>query len=190
MIQVEQETPMARTSEFLNNDCLWRPLEAWPEEQRPALWMWLQDAGSLTNKLRATAGPAFHVQVLHEGRTLLDAEDARLLHTDTGSAALVRRVYLCADTPWVYAHTLALTKSGQWLDRLGAHPLGDRVFAHAAAQRSVIEVAQLDPQHELYQAALEGLKTTPPMLWARRSVLLVDSHRLLIYECFLPGMNT
>ncbi len=190
MMQVAQETPVAQIRKSLNNDVLWRPLEAWPVEQRPALWTWLQDTGSLTQKMRATAGSVFHVQVLHEGRTLLDSENAHLLQTHTGNAALERRVYLCADTPWVYAHTLALTESGQWLDRLGNHPLGDRIFANAAAQRSAIEVAQLDPRQELYQAALQDPEMEPSILWARRSVLTVDGQRLLIYECFLPGMRT
>ncbi|HVC28708.1 MAG TPA: chorismate lyase [Gammaproteobacteria bacterium] len=189
MMQVAQEIPALQTSKSLNSSCHWRPLDAWPVEQRPALWTWLLDTGSLTKRLRATAGPDFHVRVLHEGRTSLDLENARLLQTHTGNAALERRVYLCADTPWVYAHTLALTESRQWLDRLGTNPLGDRIFANAAAQRSVIEVAQLDSRHELYQAALQGLEMKPPVLWARRSVLLVDSQRLLIYECFLPGMG-
>jgi chorismate lyase len=189
MMRIIQESLMARVQKNLNNDCIWRPLGAWPVKQRPALWAWLQDAGSLTKRLRATAGPAFHVQVLHEGQTLLDAGDALLLHAVTGSAALIRQVYLCADTPWVYAQTLALTESRQWLERLGPQPLGDRIFANAA-QRSMLEVAQLGPQHGLYQAALKGQQMTPSMLWARRSVLLVDCHRLLIYECFLPGMDS
>ena len=76
-----------------------------------------------------------------------------------------------------------------WLNTLGAHPLGDRIFANVSAQRGVIEVAQLDSGHELYQAAMQTLETKPPCLWARRSVLLVDGQRLLIYECFLPGMD-
>ncbi|MGA9855012.1 MAG: chorismate lyase [Gammaproteobacteria bacterium] len=189
MVQVAQETPVVQSRKSLNNNGLWRPLEAWPAEQRPALWTWLQDRGSLTKKLRAIAGPAFHVQVLHEGRISLDAESARLLQTHAGTVVLERRVFLCADSPWVYARTLALTESGQWLDGLGTDPLGDRVFANTAVQRSVIEVAQLYPQQALYLAALRGLETIPPMIWARRSVLLVDNQRLLIYECFLPGMN-
>jgi len=190
MILIAQETPVAQTINSLNNVTLWHPLEAWPVEQRPALWTWLQETGSLTKKLRATAGPAFHVQVLHEGRTSLDVEAARLLQTHAGNAALERRVYLCADIPWVYAHTLVLTDSAQWLDTLGAHPLGDRIFANASAQRGVIEAAQLDSGHELYQAAMQALETKPPCLWARRSVLVVDGQRLLIYECFLPGMDS
>lgn len=181
---------MAHTRKSLNNDALWHSSDAWPVEQRPALWAWLLDSGSLTKKLRATAGPTFHVRVLHEGQTTLDSENASLLQTHPGDAALERRVYLCADTPWVYAHTLALTESRQWLDSLGNLPLGDRIFTNAAAQRSVIEVAQLDPQQELYQAALQDQEMRPSRLWARRSVLTVDGQRLLIYECFLPGMKT
>ncbi len=181
---------MVRTREPRDNIDLWHPLEAWPAEQRPAaLWPWLADAGSLTQKLRALAGDVFQVRVLYEGQAPLAAEDARLLYAPAGTTARERQVYLCADAPWVYARTLVPTESGHWLEKLGTHPLGERVFAIADTHRNRIEVAQLYPGHELYQAALNGLGITPPMLWARRSVLSVDSSRLLIYECFLPGMH-
>ncbi|HVC37286.1 MAG TPA: chorismate lyase, partial [Gammaproteobacteria bacterium] len=145
---------MAQTRKPGNNGP-WRPLEACSVQQRPAaLWSWLEDAGSLTERLRAAVGDVFHVRVLHEGHASLDAEDARLLHAPAGTSARNRQVYLCADAPWVYARTLALTESGHWLDKLGTHPLGERVFAVADTQRSPIQVAKLYPEHELYQAAV------------------------------------
>ncbi len=179
---------MARP-EHMHNNILWRPLDAWPVAQRPALWQWLQQAGSLTMLLRAAAGPAFHVRVIHEGHGRLGAEDAQLLYAPEDSSALERRVYLCGSEPLVYAHTLALTQSRYLLDSLGDNPLGERVFAHPGTQRVAIEVARLDVRHALYSAALSGIKISPPELWARRSVLLVEHHRLLIYECFLPGIK-
>lgn len=172
----------------MNNNDLWRPLDAWPQAQRPAVWQWLQHAGSLTRKLRAAAGPAFHVRVVHEGQTGLEQADAGLLLAPANAPAVERSVFLCAAAPWVYAHTLALQASAHWLDKLGANPLGERVFAHTGVQRTHIEVARLDYRHALYQAAVSGENINPSELWARRSVLMVESHRLLIYECFLPGI--
>lgn len=174
----------------MNNNILWRPLDNWPVAQRPAIWVWLQQAGSLTKMLRTATGPAFHVRVIHEGQTILDDEDASLLHARQGSSVLERQVYLCATQPWVYARTLALIQSRQWLDSLGDSPLGERIFAHPDTQRVGIEIARLDARHALYAAAVSGIKIAPAELWARRSVLMVEGHRLLIYECFLPGMKT
>ncbi|MDE2234920.1 MAG: chorismate lyase [Gammaproteobacteria bacterium] len=174
----------------MNNNALWRSLDAWPLAQRPAVWQWLQHPGSLTKMLRAAAGPAFHVRVVHEGQTRLDQADAELLLAPADALASERSVFLCAAEPWVYAHTLALQASAHWLDKLGATPLGERVFAHEGAQRSNIEAALLDHRHALYQAAVGGQRIIPPELWARRSILKVEDHRLLIYECFLPGMTT
>jgi chorismate lyase len=174
----------------MNDASIWRPLKAWLAHERPGLWSWLEDPGSLTEKMRAAAGSAFHVRVLYEGQTLLDVEDAGLLHAVPGTSVRKRQVYLCADTPWVYARTLALTQSGHWLNGLGSQPLGDRVFAGSDTRRSLIEVAQLDQQHELYQASVDGQDMAPPLLWARRSILMVRGNPLLIYECFLPGMKT
>lgn len=169
---------------------LWQPANLLPPEQRPAdLWSWLSHAGSLTEKLRATVGGAFHVEVLHEGIIQLNAEDATLLHTLPGTAARLREVYLCGASPLVFARTLALTEAASWLKDLNAQPLGDRVFAEDDMQRSVIEVAQLDSRQNLYQGAVRRVSRPPEVLWTRRSVLTVHDSRLLIYECFLdvPG---
>ena len=168
----------------------WIPLEVWPVEKRPAaLWPWLEEAGSLTEKLRSAAKADFHVRVLQQAQAPLDAGDAGLLQVPAGTNAHIRQVYLCARLPWVYARTLALTGDRHWLEQLGTQPLGERVFAAADTQRGPIEVAQLYPRHELYGASVNDLDRKPPMLWARRSVLIVDGSRLLIYECFLPGMD-
>jgi len=168
----------------------WQPANLLPLERRPEeLWPWLNHAGSLTEKLRATVGTAFHVKVLHEGITQLSAEDAMLLHTLPGTAARQREIYLCGQAPLVYAQTLALMEAANWLNDLDNQPLGDRVFAEPDAQRSVIEVAQLAETQSLQRAAVTSIAHPPARLWARRSVLTVRSSRLLIYECFLgvPG---
>ncbi|MGH8397784.1 MAG: chorismate--pyruvate lyase family protein [Gammaproteobacteria bacterium] len=169
---------------------LWKPLAAWPIESRPqALWPWLSHAGSFTQKLRAAAGDAFHVEVLREGVTQLNVDDAVLLHTLPGTAARLREVHLCWNKPWVYARTLSVAESGHWLDGLGTQPLGDRVFAESDTQRSPIEAAQLNAAQPLYGVALKGVLHNPACLWARRSVLTVHGSRLLIYEVFLDEME-
>ncbi|MDE2071062.1 MAG: chorismate lyase [Gammaproteobacteria bacterium] len=164
---------------------LWRPADAWRREpQLTTLWSWLSHSGSLTEKLRAAVGDAFHVRVLHEGVTQLSAEDAVLLHTLPGTAARQREVQLCGAIPLVYARTLAASKAARWLKDLNSQPLGDRVFTAADTQRSAIEVARLDNTQPLYRAAVRNIEHAPAILWARRSVLSLGDSRLLIYECF------
>jgi len=165
---------------------LWQPAHLWPPERQPQEWWpWLIHAGSLTGKLRAAVGTAFHVKVLREGAVALSAEDALRLHTLPGAAAHRREVHLCGTSPLVFARTQALAPAATWLKDLNAQPLGDRVFAQAGAQRSMIEVAQLDAAQPMYRAAVAGIAHPPVRLWARRSVLTVRDSRLLIYECFL-----
>lgn len=181
------KTDMAQTRVREENIAVWRPLEAWPAEQRPAsLWPWLAYAGSLTEKLRAAVGDVFHIRVLREGDASLAAEDAHCLDVATGTAVRMREVYLCSDRPRVYARTLAVTAAGaRWLHELGTQPLGERVFAEADTHRGPIEVASLDAAHPLYRTAVADARHTPALLWARRSLLTVRASRLLIYECFL-----
>lgn len=168
----------------------WRQSSAWPLDHQPTgLWRWITHSGSLTEMLRAAANVALRVQVLHEGDTALDSEDAHLLNAPIGIKARMREVYLHADVPWVFARTLALVDGSRWMDNLGTQPLGERVFAETGTWRSSIEVAQLDPAQPLYQSATQHAGHQPPLLWARRSVLTVGGSPLLIYECFLAGMR-
>lgn len=175
------------TADLLSTDGqpLWRPPSAWRDEpQLMALQPWLTHSDSLTEKLRAAVGDAFHVNVLHEGTAQLSAEDAMLLRTLPGIAARLREVQLCGAVPLVYARTLAPSKAARWLQDLNSQPLGDRVFAAADTQRSAIEVARLDASQPLYRSAVKDIEHAPAILWARRSVLSLGDSRLLIYECF------
>jgi chorismate--pyruvate lyase len=172
---------------------IWRRLEAWPAAARPAgLWPFISEAGSLTERLRARAAQDFKVRVLQEGPHVLSAEDAAFVGAEAGDSAFMRQVYLCGREPWVYARSLGAVAQGgaRWLKRLGEQPLGDRVFAEADTRRGAIEVAQLSAGQPLYEDAVMGLGADPvmPLLWARRSILSVGGARLLIYECFLPGL--
>ena len=58
--------------------------------------------------------------------------------------------------------------------------------------RSPLEVAMLMPGDFLHDAATSGLgaRGTGRVLWARRSVLRVNGHPLLVSEIFLPAIGT
>jgi chorismate--pyruvate lyase len=168
----------------------WYRAERWPEAQRPECWSWLTHRGSLTQKLRGVSGAAFHVHVLNETATRLDAEDARLLAAEPGSRARLREVFLCGESPMVYGRTLAAADDAvALLNALGAQPLGDRVFGAPDTERGHIEIKCVGKNDELYLAATQTLVDAPAALWARRSVLQAQGVPLLIYECFLPGVS-
>lgn len=168
----------------------WRPLDSWPAKARPtALWPYLSEIGSLTERLRAKAGRGFHVQLLKQGQVALKPEEAEFLGAPAAGTAFERQVYLCGKEPWVYARSLTTGEGERWLKDLGVTPLGEKVFAEPDARRGPILAAQIGPEHPLYRAAALGLayEYTRP-LWARRSLLTVNGTAILIYECFLPEL--
>lgn len=168
----------------------WRSLPSWPAAARPAaLWPYLSEAGSLTERLKAKVGTAFQVQVLKEQAAPLLPQDAALLYARTGEPAYLRQVYLCGERPLVYARSVAVGEGARWLKALGDNPLGARVFAERDARRGPIEVTCLAPGEPLYAAAVAGLPHAPQELWARRSLLTVGTAAILIYECFLPELG-
>ena len=173
----------------------WRKVDTWPAASRPrALWPFIAESGSLTERLRRKSGGHIQVQVLAQGHAALPEEDMTLLGAKPDEAGYVREVFLCGrDRPLVYARSLVAGAADRWLKQLGERPLGDQVFARADARRGPIEVAALDPHHVLHKYALAHLpaagrgQTTDP-LWARRSLLSVEGVHILIYECFLPEL--
>lgn len=168
----------------------WKALPSWSVDARPAsLWPFIAEAGSLTERLKAKAGAAFHVQVLKESEVQLLAQDAALLQAKAGEPAYLRQVYLCGAEPLVYARSVAAGAGRRWLKELGDNPLGQRVFAAKDARRGTIEVTCLAPGEPLYEAAVASLSSKPGRLWARRSLLTVGDAAILIYECFLPGLG-
>lgn len=168
----------------------WKVLQSWSADARPAsLWPFIAEVGSLTERLKAKAGTAFHVQVLKESEVRLLAQDAALLHAKAGEPAYLRQVYLCGNSPLVYARSVAVGEGRRWLQELGDNPLGQRVFAAKDARRGPIEAICLAPGEPLYEAAVASLAAKPGELWARRSLLTVGDAAILIYECFLPGLG-
>lgn len=168
----------------------WRLLLSWPADVRPAsLWPFIAETGSLTERLKAKAGSAFHVEVLKESEMRLLPQDAVLLRAKAGEPGFLRQVYLCGAEPLVYARSVATGEGARWLKELGEKPLGQRAFAEKDVHREPIEATCLARGEPLYEAAVAGLTRKPTELWARRSLLTVAGATILIYECFLPGLD-
>jgi chorismate lyase len=151
---------------------------------------WLQDAGSLTSRLRGACGAGFRLELLGEALEAVPA-DARPLLAD-GQARARRVRMFCGRNLCVCATTLipAVTLSGDpWLAALGDRPLGDALLERGGIQRSPFEFARASTAHPLFMPALEGTDIRPAWVWARRSRFRLAAGPLLIYEIFLPGLT-
>ncbi len=172
------------------NEPLWRSLDAWPADARPAaLWPFIAEAGSLTEKLKAKAGAAFRFRLLSESAHALGAEDAALLGVMEGAEGFLRQVDLGGAEPWVYARSLAAGEGVRWLKALGQQPLGQRVFGARDTTRGPIQAARLAAGDPLLEAAAANRGRPLTELWARRSVLKAGGTAILIYEFFYPELG-
>jgi len=151
---------------------------------------WLEDAGSLTSRLRTACGDGFRLELLGEAIEPVPP-DARGLLDDCEARARRVRMF-CGDDLCVCATTLmpGVTLAGDpWLAALGDRPLGDALLERGGIQRSAFEFTRADPLHPLFTPALEGTDIRPAWVWARRSRFRLTAGPLLIYEIFLRGLT-
>ncbi|MEW6611607.1 MAG: chorismate--pyruvate lyase family protein [Pseudomonadota bacterium] len=164
----------------------WKPLQRARPPRR--LRGWLAQRGSFTAALRRHCRGTVRAQVIRHRRTQPGPQERRLLGLRTGEGVLLRETLLRCGTqaPWVYAQTLIPLKhlhSGlRSLLRRGERPIGDLLFRPGhQLRRGVITVARLEH-------CILPHTTARPELWARRSVLRQNGHRLLITEVLLPDL--
>ncbi len=158
-----------------------------------AAWRpWLTDHGSLTQRLQANC-QAFRVLRLNQAVGQPIPDEARPLKLRRHQCAVIREVLLlCGDTPLVFAHTV-IPLSGQrgpWqsLAGLGNRSLGTTLFADPRIERFPLEYRRLDQRHPLFQAASQHLNSPVMMLWARRSLFVLNHKPIQITEVFLPSV--
>lgn len=151
---------------------------------------WLQDAGSLTSRLRGACGAGFRLELLGEAIEAVPADARDQL--DDGEARARRVRMFCRDNLCVCATTLipgATLAGDPWLAALGNRPLGDALLERGGIQRSPFEFARANTTHPLFMPALKGTDIRPAWVWARRSRFRLAAGPLLIYEIFLPGLT-
>jgi chorismate--pyruvate lyase len=158
-----------------------------PDWLRP----WLVDQGSLTQRIVARCSD-FSVQNLSLRRAYAHGDEFALVGRRQHS--LLRDVSLCcADTPLVYAHSVLpyVSLTGAWarLRFLGNRPLGAALFVNPQVYREALQFRRLDARHPLFLAAVTGVVHPPATLWARRSVFVLASRRILVTEVFLPAIK-
>ncbi|WP_245879655.1 chorismate--pyruvate lyase family protein [Zobellella endophytica] len=154
----------------------------------PLLCDWLQDPGSLTERLRRHCRH-FRVALLSEvSLCALGPSQAALLDCDR---AFCREVLLyCDERPWVYASSLyspATRAALPALTGLGQRALGELMFDAPDLVRSSFEFAVLDSAQGEAVAGLSGTATGGRSLWGRRSMLATGRARVLVTELYLPA---
>ena len=160
-------------------------------EVQPLL-SWLNDSGSLTERLQAKG--EFSLHVLHQHLQPLSHDEAKTLGLRQHRLAWIREVSLhCNGRPVVFAHSvLPCAPRGPligWLERLGERSLGTLLFSHAGFSRSFLEKQRIDRRHALYRPAIAALQMTsqsPATLWARRSRFSFGGQTVLVTEIFAP----
>jgi chorismate lyase len=155
----------------------WQPAQHWVCPPEAQAWApWLQEPGSLTQRLRDHLPPV-QVQPVFEGlQTPHPAEHTRL-HIPAGATptAWVREVQLLgAGQPRLWArtvipHWLAHNPWAQ-VQTLGQQPLGELLFVWPDIVRGPLHVAHT------------------PMGWARYCVYHRHQAPLLLVEVFLPAL--
>lgn len=170
-------------------------------ELTPAEAGWLLEPGSLTARIRQLCSDTFHLDVVRETRA--SAEEVPECWPDGGSLPRLREVTLnCGDTAMIFARTLipdVATVNDEWLLALGNKPLGDVLFQSGGEREDAFEICRLLPADELWKAAarqradlsvnlMREASHVSAAIWARRSWVRLHGERLLICECFLPGL--
>jgi chorismate--pyruvate lyase len=140
---------------------------------------WLKLEGSLTRALQLRCQHSFRVEILSEGFTRPNREEAHTLGLSPRHNAWVREVCLLGDdTPWVLARTIipmaTLTGRGRRLRHLGRQPLGAYLFSNTQWQRGLFETGLCQRESPDQPRA------------ARRSRFFSGDKTLLVGEYFLP----
>lgn len=177
-----------------SGDPCWHPVDRTPPAwRRESVWPLLSEQGPLTARIRSRCPDTFHLELMSESASVLDAGSAEWLGEPAGSPAHEREVRLwCGDRPVVYGNTLFPdrldTSDREWLEQLGTRPLGDAFFALPGGRRRGLNIARIEPGSPLARRALRGM-ARPPVpsggIWVRRSLLEADTLCLLVTECLL-----
>lgn len=158
-----------------------------------ALRPWLQEAGSLTARLKRHYAD-FAVQPVEEGWRTANVDELALLGQRAGQWAWVRDVWLQgAGEGQVFAHSVMCRTvlRGRWhgLRHIGRRPLGAALFADTRVRRGRLHFKRIGRAHPLFRRILASMpELTASQLWARRSVFTLEQSAILVTEVFLPGI--
>ena len=147
---------------------------------------WLQNEGSLTQRLTDAGDLDFRVELLDQGLQPARADEASALNLESGSEVWVREVLLhTAGAPRVFARSVApmqtLREAKADLTNLGTRSLGELLFrGDLGISRGPIEISR-------YPAEWLPSAWRSETCWARRSRFGDGRLQLLVCEVFLEG---
>ena len=162
--------------------CTWHSYKRAMHHTIPHHWQtWLQDKGSLTQKLIRASNGHFSVRVVSNEWGIPSPSEAQVLNLKPRQKAIIREVeLLCHEQVWVCARSIiphsALKGRLRLLKSIGTKPLGEVLFKHSNMSRGALEVTVLKQTHSQQKH------------WARRSVFYLDSKGVLVTEVFMPPM--
>jgi chorismate--pyruvate lyase len=148
----------------------------------PRNWQaWLQDKGSLTQRLIHASDGHFSVRVVSNRWGVPSQSEAEALMLKPRQKAIIREVeLLCHNQVWVCARSIiphsTLTGRLRQFKNIGTKPLGALLFKHPNMVRGALEVTSLQQIN------------SHPLHWARRSVFYLDGKGILVTEVFMPPM--
>lgn len=151
---------------------------------------WLWEGHSMTQRMAAVS-PSLRIRVLHERWDRPRRSEIALLNSQ--QLAWVRTITMNhGDTPWIAARSViprtACQHHGGQLQRLGTEPLGHILFQHPETKRAHLQWAHIKTQHHDH-AWLQSIENNmAPYYWARRSVIIWQTHPILVNEFFLPAL--
>ena len=151
---------------------------------------WVRSGGSLTARIMEKCGK-FSVRHVSNRFSRANRDELGRIGVKRNEAVLVREVYLCcADTPVVFAHSVASRGSlkGPWrkLRFLGQKSLGSAYLSSPRVERDDLEFLSISNRHPLYEKSCKYMKIRPEKLWARRSLFFIGRSAILVTEVFLP----
>ena len=163
--------------------CTWNSYTRPMSHRVPHQWqVWLQDKGSLTQRLINASSGHFSVHVVSNAWGIPTRSEASALGLKPRQKAIIREVeLLCHGHVWVRARSIiphnTLTGNLKMFKNIGNKPLGALLFKHKGMIRGALEVACIKA------TALDNTEH-----WARRSVFYLDNKGILVTEVFMPPM--
>ena len=155
----------------------------------PIHWYeWLADRGSLTERLIDASNGQLLVKVISQMDMLPSYSEADALNVSQSSPMLIRQVVLSGqEIPWIFARSAipfsTLTGRQSSLRDIDSQPLGAVLFNDPSMTRAPVQIAR---QTASSFSVPSTVCPQEEILWARRSVFLLENKPLLVAEIFLP----
>jgi chorismate-pyruvate lyase len=154
----------------------WRSIADLPSDLSATLYGCITTTGSLTTRLRELG--VLRVELIKEY-----VENTHW-HRDV--------VLWSNNLPAVIGHSVILTDALadpalNSLKNLGTRPLGEVIFSELKGTRELLEFACITPQDNLFHLAKPYLHHEQKKLYARRSTVKVQQHKIKVHEVFLPA---